>query len=207
MVSSSEENLFAWESYIDAIAPKDGWRCLGCPGSRYSRPSVSVSSERRSEKTLDFPQTREWSIPAPWLSLRYAWAEVPALVAYLVATPGARDALQDGERLLRLVEAFKAGPMFERPLPEHHAMGDKLDIDNAIEKVFAATGLRLFGGRPVRGEPLPPSADLVPAVRKTLAPRVQERAEDDEIERRIARFLAVRPWPFDCLLNGEPDRA
>jgi hypothetical protein len=204
VLTGSEESLLAWGSYLPAVGAGDGWGCSGVPGSRYNRPAVTVVSERRPDKRFDLPRMTQWSVPSPWLSLRYAWAEFPALVAYLAATPGAWEGLQNADRLSRLVDEFKSGPTFERPLPGPHGMGNKLDIDNAIHKVFAVSGVRMFGGRPVRGEPLPTPSELVPPVRDALPRLVKERSEDEEIERRIGRFLHVRAWPFDCLVTASP---
>lgn len=195
--------MFDWSSYLHGSGPKDGWRCSGHPGSRYSRAAVTIHVERRSETRFDFPEVVQWSVPAPWLSVIYAWAEVAALAAFVAATPEARSGLEDGHALACLVSAIDSGPVFERWPPEDHMMGDKLDVDLAIKRVFKSVGVRRFEGRPIRNEPSPGASELVERVNAELPAWVRPRVDAAQIEKQVTRFLEIRPWPFDCLIDNQ----
>ena len=125
------------------------------------------------------------------------------MAEYAARTPAARSGLGQEHSLARLLADLGSRPLFERSPPEHHLMGDKLDIDIAIDKVLARRGVRRFGGRPIRGEPLPTAPDLVAPVREALPAWVRGRVDEAQIEKQVDRLLNVRPWPFGCLINAE----
>ena len=141
----------------------------------------------------------------PWLSLTFSWAETVALVDFAAETPHARHGLADVAALTRLLGDIASSPQLRRSPPEDHLMGDKLDVDLAIKRVFKSVGVRRFGGRPVRSEPLPPPRELVEQVRGELPAWVRARVSDGQLLRQVGRFLDVRPWPFDGLVSAPPD--
>lgn len=202
VATGAGETFLDWDLYLDS-GGGDRWRCSGHPGSRYSRPAVSVYLEHPPPAPYTVARAEEWSVPSPWLTLRYAWDEAPALAEYAARTPAARSGLGREHSLARLLADLGSRPLFERSPPEHHLMGDKLDIDIAIEKVFARCGVRRFGGRPVCGEPLPTVPDLVAPVRDALPGWVHGRVHEAQIEKQVARLLNVRPWPFGCLIDAQ----
>lgn len=128
------------------------------------------------------------------------WEEIPALAAYLAATPAARAGLADPDRTGTLVSQLRART-WRRPRPPiEPLLGDRLDLHVAVRAVLQQRVPRRFGGRLVHGEPAPPAGELVAEVMDGLPPRVRPRISPERIARHVERHLAVGRWPFDLLL-------
>lgn len=63
--------------------------------------------------------------------------------------------------------------------------------------------VRRFAGHPVRGEPVPPTDQLIAEITARLPDWVRPRVGAGAIADRLSRHLATGPWPFDVLLAGD----
>lgn len=189
------EAAFTWDDHANAAAPRTAstWHLEGVRPSRYNTAVVWLHVGR--EATGDRTSRRL----AGWGWSDTLWEELPALAAYVAATPAARAGLADPDRTSALISAL-ATRGWRRPRPPGEPMlGDRLDLHRAVDAVLARR-IRRFGGRPVRGEALPPIEQLVAEVTARLPEWVRPRVTPDMVAERVRRHLSTGRWPFDVLL-------
>jgi hypothetical protein len=127
------------------------------------------------------------------------WQEVPALAAYLAATPLAREALVDPERMSMLLGELGSGRWRHPHPPRKPLFGDPLQLDITIELVLGRRS-RWFGRRPVRYELMPHPELLVDEVISVLPAHVRDTFSRHAVAVRVHRYLVTGAWPFDVLL-------
>lgn len=201
VVRRREHPTFEWERHGEPRSGTSAWTCRGAPASGTRRAVVTITLETRPSSPSTFPLQRTWSVRAPWRPVRFTHDAVPALVAYLAATPDARAGLAATERLTAMLSELAHTVRVAGPLPSPALSGDLLDVDQAVLRAAEGAGVRRFGGRPVRGEWLPQAGALLEAVRAELPARLRDRVEDDVIEREVTRLLWPEPWPFATLVD------
>lgn len=192
------EAAFSWDDHANAAAPRAAstWRLLGIPPSRYNAAAVWLHVGRG---TGGYTTSRRLA-GRGWGDI--LWDELPALAAYLAATPVARAGLADPGRTAILIgELATRGWRRPRP-PREPLLGDRLDLHLAVNAVLERH-VRRFGGRPVRGEPTPPIEQLVVEVSARLPDWVRPRVTSDMVAERVRRHLSTGRWPFDVLLPDD----
>jgi hypothetical protein len=124
---------------------------------------------------------------------------VPALAGYRAATPVAREALADPERISLLLGEL-GSRRWRHPIPPRKPLfGDPLQLDITIETVLGRRS-RWFGRRPVRCELIPQPELLVHEVISELPAHVRDAFTPYAVALRVHRYLATGAWPFDVLL-------
>ena len=182
------ETAYRWDDHAASptARPQVAWRLVGVPPSRNNRGGMTLYAGEEHR-----------SLSGGWTDA--LWAELPALAAYLGATPAARAGLGRPALARALVDELAAHGWRRPPPPGEPLLGDPLDLHLAVVAVLDRH-LRRFGDRPVRGEPVPAVEQLVPEVLDRLPAWVRPRVTPEAVAERVARHLATGPWPFDVLL-------
>ncbi|MGH3476381.1 MAG: hypothetical protein ACRDQD_06045 [Nocardioidaceae bacterium] len=189
---SGEPEMLSWND------SSDQWSLTGVIGSRSNRAGIRV----RGTKHIATPTIAQ-TPPSVWMPSTWSTPpihELPALTEYLRATQEARTALAMPDRIEQVL-AELATKEWSRPRPPHEPLlGDPLDVFVAVRRAIDSAPWRLFGGRPVRGEPLPHPDCVVERARALLAPGVSARVDDRQLVAATQRHLAIGAWPFDVLV-------
>lgn len=132
---------------------------------------------------------------------------LPALMQFLIATPEARDRLDDVGALHRLLEevgdclATSEGPPGRSERWPAGAYASRRELDAAAVSVLADHDVVLFAGRPVRGGRLGVSSEVVDAVLADFAEHCRAAAPPpDVVAAAVDAMQGPHPdWPFDVL--------
>ena len=160
--------------------------------------SIQPISESVWDPSFDLRET--W-LPSTWTVPPLE--ELPALVAFLVATPEARQGLANTTRTIGLLEQLATKSWIRPRPPSEPMLGDKLDLFVAVNHVLDAIGWRRFGGHPVRGEALPRLEDIAARARLHLINGVSARVDDEVLIQAVEAHLQVGAWPFDVLVDSD----
>ncbi len=194
------EVLYRWDDHVDGCAnppPTQQWKLQGVAPSRYNTAAVWLQTGREPSGFTRCERLAGGS----WGDAR--WEELPALAAYLAATPGARPGLDDPARVVALVGELSTKGWRRRRPPLQPLLGDRLDLHLAVQAVIGRQ-VRHFGGRSVRGEPVPAVERLASEVVTRLPEWVRPRVGAALVMKSIERHLATGRWPFDVLVHGPP---
>lgn len=192
------EAAFMWDDHANAAAPHPAatWHLQGIAPSRYNTGAVWLHVGR---ETSGYTTSRRLAGAG---SGDILWDELPALAAYLAATPAAGGGLADAALAAALIGEL-ATRRWRRPRPPGEPLlGDRLDLHLAVNAVLERH-VRRFGGRQVRGEPTPPMEQLVAEVAAGLPDWVRPRVTGEMVADRVRRHLSTGRWPFDVLLPGD----
>jgi hypothetical protein len=177
----------SWKSF------RRDWLVWGVIGSRYNRAGIRVAHPNMA---IRGPHMDVW-LPSTWTAPPVE--ELPALVEFLAATPDARRGLADTRRTGAILAQLATKQWIKPRVPDRPLMGDRLDIYIAVDRSLHDLGWRRFGGRPVKGEPLPAVTEIVRHAHLQLSPPVSRRVSEDQLTEAAQRHLETAPWPFDPL--------
>lgn len=189
------EAAFKWDDHANAAAPRSAsaWHLQGIVPGSYNTAAVWLHS---GHEVSGYNTSRRLA-GTGWGDI--LWEELPALAAYLAATPAARAGLANPGRIAIFIRELATG-QWRRPAPPREPLlGDRLDLHLAVNAVLERR-VRRFGMRQVRGEAGPPIEQLVAEVTAQLPKWVRPRVTPDMVTIRVRRHLSTGRWPFDLLL-------
>jgi hypothetical protein len=194
--ASGSGTRYRWDDHVGAPTPTQAgrwWRIEGMGRTRTSPASLWLEA---AWEDSPYPVRR-------WLAGRgladAPWEELPALCAFVAATPAARAGLADPHRVKVLIAELASRQWRDPRPPSQPVLGDRLDLHLTVEAVVGRH-VPHFGRRAVRGVWVPPLDTLVAEVTDRLPDWVRPRVQPGQIAQEIARHLATGRWPFDVLL-------